>query len=119
MSTVTSVSVSAAKPTVSANNGVKTSGSSTGSFSFLGQTTDARGNLIVVVQSTGNCDGSKCSVNASSNGGIFPAGSTGVYCIMNTNSTDTNNWTVRARTDKDGAGTGITFVSGTGGGGGK
>lgn len=119
MSTVTSVSVSATKPTVSANSGVKTSGSSTGSFTFVGQMTDARGHLIVVVQSSGNSDGSKCSVNSSSNGGIFPAGSTGPYCIMNTSSTDTANWTVRARTDKDGAGTGITFVSGTGGGGGK
>ena len=50
-------------------------------------------------------------------GGIFVEGNDGNYCWITLASRDVNNWTVRVRSDKDKAGTGTTFVGGTGGGG--
>lgn len=125
MSTVSKVGVQSTQPTYQQpNNGVKTSGSSSGNtFTFKGVYSDGNRNCVVVLQATNNCASvgtpvpPNSGVNGTKDGGIFPSGSTGTWLTLTTGSGDLNNWTVRARTDKDAAGTGVTFSGGTGGGG--
>lgn len=121
MSTVTSVSVQSSAPTVSTPpagwRGVTTSGTSNGGFAFFGCYTDARSNNCVIVFKAGsNRDSTKCTVDTNKDGGVFPSGTTGAYCLLFTSQTDLWNWTVKVRTDVDGAGKGVVFTGGNGGG---
>lgn len=125
MSSVTNVWVQPERPNVvQPNSGVKSSGSSSCPFTFVGVYVDPGADQVVVVLQAARDRNSGARINETGDGAIFPAASpgddAGAFCCLFVNTIkapDPNNWTVRARTDKDQKGTGYTFVGGTGGGG--
>ncbi len=90
---------------------VTTAGTSDGGFRFYGVIGAA--NCTVVLTASSNR--TTPTLNSTSNGIIADPGTIGTYLLLTTDSANANNWTVRARTTKDGAGNGITFTAGTGG----
>ncbi len=116
MSAVSNASVSTTKPSIDGNSpalarGYPT-GSTTGGFSYLGTNTDASKNVWIVLQASANM--AKTSPTADNAGEVFDPG--GVYCSICIGQVSNLNWTVRARTTKDGKGGGVTYSAGTGGG---
>jgi hypothetical protein len=107
-------------PVQQPGNGVRSSGSSLGDFTFYGVYVDeASKNCGVILRSRSNRSQRNSSVyvyNGRSVGGQFPDGEDSVWCMVLTNQADLNNWTIIARTDRDPVGGGITFIAGTGGG---
>ena len=119
MSAVSNASVSTTKPAIDANSpglarGYPT-GSSTAGFTYLGTNTDANKYVWIVLQATANM--ATTSRTADSAGEVFdPNTSVGLYCSICIGQVSNLNWTVRARTTKDGKGNGVTYSAGTGGG---
>lgn len=119
MSAVTNASVSTTKPRMDGNypalaRGYPT-GSSSGGFSYLGTSTDSNKNVWIVLQATANM--ATTSRTADNAGEVFdPSASGGLYCSICIGQVSNQNWTVRARTSKDGSGGGVTYSAGTGGG---
>ncbi len=119
MSSVSQGSVSSSQPRIDANSPQLArgypSGSSNGGFTYLGTSTAADGNVWVVLQAS-----SPMSVTGQTSdkaGEIFdPSASGGVYCWLCIGKQSNQNWTVRARTSRDGATGGVTYSAGTGGG---
>ena len=119
MSAVISASVSTSRPGIDANSpalarGYPT-GSSSGGFSYIGTNTDSNRNVWIVLQApakmatTGRtADGAGEVFDTSANGGV--------YCAICIGQVSNQNWTVRARTSRDGASGGVTYSAGTGGG---
>lgn len=90
---------------------ITTAGTSDGGFKFDGVIGAA--NCTVVLTASSNR--AQPTVNGSGNGIIADPGTLGTYLLLPTNSKDANNWTVRARSTKDGSMGGLTFTAGTGG----
>jgi hypothetical protein len=128
MSTVTAVNLwipppppQKQEPTVQQpSNGVRTSGSSLGGFTFYGVYVDeASRNCGIILKARSNRSQRNSSVfvyNGKGVGGQFPEGADSIWCMVLTDQTDLNNWTIIARTERDGEGGGITFIAGNGGG---
>lgn len=91
------------------------SGSSTENFTYLGTQTDASGNVTVLLEAKDMM--TAIGTTADDAGGIFDPGTGGNCCMLALGKIASNqNWTVRARTSKDGKGSGLTYSAGTGGG---
>lgn len=90
------------------------SGTSTEPFSYVGTQTDRAGNVSVIIQARDVM--SATGLTADGAGGVFDPGSGGTYCFLNLGAVSNQNWTVRVRTSRDGAGGGVTYSAGTGGG---
>lgn len=117
MSIVSTVSVlpnASSSPLSQPKNKPGTSGASTVSWNFLGVYADDNSNVVVAMQAGSNRDGGK--LDGAKDGGVFDAGTIGTYCYLTTDSKDANNWSVRVRTVKDGAGKGVTYTASSGGG---
>ena len=117
MSTVSAVNVSRDLITTNSRQpdpAPRSSGSSIGAFAYHSVNVDGNGNVVVVVQAGGMC--AQGSVNAARDGGIFDDGDVGTYCYLTTNSRDVNNWSVMVAKTRDGAGRGMTYTAGSGGG---
>lgn len=114
MTTVTAVSVqrTSHSPLRQPNNGCNSSGSSEVTWSFKGVYLD-QGQCVVVVEAGASRDAGTCKVDGG--GGIFPGGSSGVFCELTLSSGNLDNWTVKVATDKDRkGGKGVVFQAGSG-----
>ena len=89
-------------------------GSSSEAFSYVGTQTDGSGNVTVLLVAKDMMVAT--GTTADDAGGIFDQGSGGTYCLINLGKASNQNWTVRARTTRDGKGGGVTYSAGTGGG---
>lgn len=122
MSAVNGGSVSSSGPSLDRNSPTKadvdTTGSSSAGFTYVGTSTDASGNVWIVLQA--NTGMAVTNRTADGAGEVFdPNTRGGTYCWINIGPNGTNgnkNWTVRARTTADGSHNGVTFSAGTGGG---
>ena len=78
----------------------------------------ANNHCVIVVEAGQSRSSGSSSVNGVRSGGIFPAGSNGMYCELVLQGNDQDNWTVSVATDKDEVKrVEVIFVAGTGGGG--
>lgn len=130
MSTVNSVSLASSAPASATadSKGVTWSGAASANFYCPdGKTPPSLTKATQVVASVAGsnaqvvlyCDKAMtaASVNANKDGVVVTLGSPGSnWLVLTINQTDSQDWTVMARTDKDKAGTGTTFVGGSGGG---
>jgi hypothetical protein len=84
----------------------------------VGTSTDSSGNVWVVLLANGPM--AVTSKTADGAGEVFdPSAAGGKYCWINigpNGRSGNQNWTVKARTSRDGSGSGVTFSAGTGGG---
>lgn len=99
---VTGVTVAAFchSPLHQPKNGVKPSGKSEITWAVKG-TYSSHGQCVVVVEAGKKRDKGSAKVNQVASGGVFPAGTDGVYCELTLQGNDLDNWTVSVATDKD------------------
>src|SRR5689334_11536191 len=116
---ITSVDVQLLKPAglSSPTTRVSTVGTGAVGFSLAGVKTNDGNKCVIVLEAASALSKSVTKVSSDRTAIIGTTGTDGKYCILTTNGTDLNNWTVLACTDKDKAGQGTTFVAGSGGGG--
>ena len=113
MSTVTDVSLANTRnPSITAVSGVTSSGISDNPFSFLGVLAGQR--VTVVLQARYGM--ASASLNGSNDGAVVTKDGNNSYLYITVSTGDANNWSVRARSNTDGSGSGMTFTAGTGGG---
>lgn len=119
MSNVLSIQIQATEPggITAPNKTVYSVGTSSVGYVFTGVIRNQLSQCIAVFQAGTQMSRSLSQVNTQRDGVVFISGSDGNWCLVTIDTTDLNDWTVRLRTDKDKAGTGTTFVAGTGGGG--